>query len=55
MTHLAIGLIKSRLRDAFGDEVAKTFTVIGEPASIKDAELLAKEDPYHFLTVGLRV
>jgi len=33
ITHLAIGLIKSRLRDAFGDEVAKTYSVIGEPVS----------------------
>src|SRR6266849_2572943 len=36
ITHLAIGLIKSRLRDAFGDEVAKTYSVIGEPVSEQD-------------------
>jgi len=45
---LAIGLIKSRLRDAFGDEVAKTYQVIGEPVSVPDAAGLAKEDPYQF-------
>lgn len=48
VTHLAIGLIKSRLRDAFGDEVAKTYKVIGEPTTVQDAEPLAKEDPYQF-------
>jgi DNA modification methylase len=48
VTHLAIGLIKSRLRDAFGDGVAKTYKVIGEPTTVQDAEPLAKEDPYQF-------
>jgi hypothetical protein len=48
ITHLAIGLIKSRLRDAFGDEVAKTYQVLGEPVSLPDAAELAKEDPYQF-------
>ena len=48
ITHLAIGLIKSRLRDAFGDAVAKTYKVIGEPVSVQDAAELAKEDPYQF-------
>jgi DNA modification methylase len=48
ITHLAIGLIKSRLRDTFGDEVAKTYRVVGEPVSVPDAVELAKEDPYQF-------
>jgi hypothetical protein len=48
ITHLAIGLIKSRLRDAFGDEITKTYEVIGEPVSVPDAAELAKEDPYQF-------
>jgi DNA modification methylase len=48
ITHLAIGLIKSRLRDAFGDEVAKTYKVVGEPVSVEDAATLAKDDPYQF-------
>ena len=48
ITHLAIGLIKSRLRDAFGEEIAKTYSVIGEPVSEQDASELAKEDPYQF-------
>jgi len=48
ITHLAIGLIKSRLRDAFGDEVSKTYTVRGEPTTIEGGEQLAKDDPYQF-------
>jgi site-specific DNA-methyltransferase (adenine-specific) len=48
ITHLAIGLIKSRLRDAFGPGVSKTYTVIGEPTSLPDATELAHEDPYQF-------
>ncbi len=46
ITHLAIGLIKHRLRDAFGDKIA--FKVIGEPVSLPDAEALAAQDPYQF-------
>lgn len=48
ITHLAVGLIKSRLRDAFGDGISKTYEVIGEPVSAPDALELAKEDPYQF-------
>ncbi len=48
ITHLAVNLIKSRLRDAFGDEVRDTYEVIGEPVSLPDAEQLAAEDPYQF-------
>jgi DNA modification methylase len=47
ITHLAIGLIKHRLRDAFpNQEIA--YKVIGEPVSLPDAEKLAKEDRYQF-------
>ena len=48
VTHLAIGLIKSRLRDAFGDGVAETYKVVGEPTTVDDALELAHEDPYQF-------
>lgn len=48
ITHLAIGLIKSRLRDAFGEAVKETYNVIGEPTAVPDAEQLAKDDPYQF-------
>ncbi len=46
ITHLAISLIKNRLRDALGEGVA--YKVIGEPVSLPDAEKLAREDPYQF-------
>ena len=46
ITHLAVTLIKYRLRDAFGDKVR--YEVIGEPASISGAMTLAKENPYQF-------
>jgi site-specific DNA-methyltransferase (adenine-specific) len=46
ITHLAITLIKHRLRDTFEDKV--TYKVIGEPVSVPDAETLAQQDPYQF-------
>ena len=48
ITHLAIGLIRHRLRDAYGDQVADTYEVIGEPVSVADARTLAEADPYQF-------
>jgi hypothetical protein len=48
ITHLAIGLIKSRLRDGFGDGIFGTYRVIGEPVSLPDAASLAHDDPYQF-------
>ncbi len=45
-THLAITLIKHRLQDAFGDQVA--YEVIGEPVSLPDAKTLAEQDLYQF-------
>ena len=46
ITHLAINLIKTRLRDSYG--ASSTFNVIGEPVSVQDAERLAESDPYQF-------
>jgi len=46
ITHLAITLIKHRLRDAFGGQAV--YKVIGEPTSLADAGELAQEDPYQF-------
>jgi hypothetical protein len=46
ITHLAVTLMKHRLRDAFGEQL--TYQVIGEPTSLPDAETLAAEDPYQF-------
>jgi DNA modification methylase len=48
ITHLAVNLIKTRLRDAFGPEVEKTYKVIGEPVTADDAKELAEKDPYQF-------
>lgn len=48
ITHLAITLIKHRLRDAFGDRIAETYKVVGEPVSLPDAQQLAADDPYQF-------
>lgn len=47
ITHLAITLIKNRLKP-FGDQVKNSYSVIGEPTSLYDAEKLAKDDPYQF-------
>ncbi|PYV73577.1 MAG: hypothetical protein DMG96_22935 [Acidobacteria bacterium] len=38
VTHLAIGLIKKRLADAFGDSVRETYEIIGEPVDLPGAE-----------------
>jgi DNA modification methylase len=46
VTHLAIGLIKARLRDAFGDSAK--YTVLGEPTTAEDAAALAESDKYQF-------
>jgi DNA modification methylase len=46
ITHLAIGLIKSRLEEAYGDTVR--YTVIGEPEAETDARELARTDPFQF-------
>lgn len=46
ITHLAITLMKQRLKDTFGEAVA--FKVQGEPTSTPDAAALAAADPYQF-------
>jgi len=46
ITHLAITLIKHRLKDAFG--TAARYEALGEPVSVLDAQHLAQEDPYQF-------
>ncbi len=45
ITHLAITLIRHRLRGAFGEI---PYDVIGEPISLTDAQTLARDDPYQF-------
>ena len=46
ITHLAISLIRHRLRDSFGED--HRLEVIGEPTSLQDAATLGGEDPYQF-------
>lgn len=46
ITYLAISLIKTRLRDAYGDMAR--YTVIGEPTTKEDAARLAQDEPYQF-------
>jgi DNA modification methylase len=46
ITHLAISLIRTRLRDSYGASLP--FDVIGEPTTTHDAEELARTDPYQF-------
>lgn len=46
ITHLAINLIKHRLKDMFGVRIK--YEVVGEPVTIKAAEELAKQDRYQF-------
>jgi hypothetical protein len=46
ITYLATNLIKSRLRDAFGDGVR--YELVGEPKDLASAGQLAKQDPYQF-------
>jgi hypothetical protein len=48
ITHLAIGLIKKRLDDAFGEKVRDTYEIIGEPVDLSGAQRLAQDDPYQF-------
>jgi len=56
ITHLAITLIKHRLRDSFGELEMKDGKVVpavdygveGEPVAVADARHLAEEDPYQF-------
>jgi len=46
ITHLAITLMKHRLRDSFEKNIE--YKVIGEPADLSGAQELAQSDPYQF-------
>ncbi|HZL50876.1 MAG TPA: DNA methyltransferase [Terracidiphilus sp.] len=48
ITHLAIGLIKTRLRDSNGAEIRKTYQVVGEPTDLGGARQLALDDRFGF-------
>lgn len=55
ITHLAIGLIKKRLDDAFGESVRNTYGVIGEPTDLAGAQTLATSNPMQFQSWALSV
>lgn len=46
ITHLAVGLMKTRLRDSFGE--AAQYKVIGEPTTFEDAVALAEANKFQF-------
>jgi hypothetical protein len=48
ITHLAIGLIRTRLRDSYGPEIEKSYRIIGEPEDLSGATQLATDDKYQF-------
>jgi hypothetical protein len=48
ITHLSIGLIKHRLADRYGPEIAKAYRTVGEPTTVDDARVLASEDKFQF-------
>lgn len=48
ITHLAVGLIKNRLVTGYGQEIIKSYTVIGEPTDLAGARELAADDPFQF-------
>lgn len=48
VTHLAISVMKSRLKDMFGLDPKKDYSVIGEPKDLAGARQLARDDPYQF-------
>ena len=47
VTHLAVALIRHRLRDTFGEDLGP-YDVIGEPQDVASAESLAQQDRYQF-------
>lgn len=48
ITHLAIAMHKSRLKDMFNQEPGKDYEVIGEPEDLSDACQLALDSRYQF-------
>ena len=48
VTHLAVALMKSRLRTAFGIAPGDDYEVVGEPADVGGARALAEQDRYQF-------
>ena len=47
ITHLAITLVRHRLRDSFGDEL-RPYEIVGQPTDTASASALAEQDRYQF-------
>ena len=52
ITHLAVSLIKHRLRDAFGEEIDKTYDVVGEPVDLPRSACAGVAGPLSVPVVG---
>ena len=48
ITHLAVALMKSRLKDAFALEPLTDYAVVGEPRDADGARALWEQDPFQF-------
>ena len=48
ITHLAVALMKSRLKTSFDLDPVTNYTVIGEPLDVGSARALWAQDPYQF-------
>ncbi len=48
ITHLAINLIRHRLKDGFGEQVESSYCVEGEPTDLTGARALAAQDRFQF-------
>ena len=55
ITHLAIAMHKSRLRDMYDLKAGKDYEVIGEPTDLESAHALAHDDRYQFQWWALSV
>lgn len=48
ITHLAVALMKNRLKTAYNLDPGKDYTVVGEPADLGSARALAEQDRFQF-------
>ena len=52
ITHLAVALMKNRLKTAFDLEPGRDYQVVGEPADVGSARALWEQDPFQFQVLG---
>ena len=48
ITYIAVGLIQARLKDTYGESIAKTYTVVGIPRDLPGAQALFDQSPFDF-------